>query len=136
MHIPLNEQHSCLSPAEPCGLACRYRLSGTATCALVAASSPRGLAEIAKMMGAPVRLVEMAEASGLERWRKGMKAAGVRFPATKPRSEEDERREAYGQLSVMLSRTLDVPAHGPCRRLTAEEIRTAYPGAKLSRRGG
>ena len=87
------------------------------------------------MMGAPVRLVEMAEASGLERWRKGMKAAGVRFPATKPRSEEDERREAYGQLSVMLSRTLDVPAHGPGRRLTETEIRAAYPGVKISTKG-
>jgi len=86
-------------------------------------------------MGAPLRLVEMAEASGLERWREGMKATGVRFPATKPRAEEDERREAYGQLATMLSRTLDVSGHGPGRRLTVEEIRKAYPGVKISRKG-
>ena len=133
MPIALKEQHPCLSPAEPCGLVCRYRLNGTATCALVAASTPRGLAEIARLMGAPIRLVEMAEASGLERWRKGMKAAGVRFPATRPRTEEDERREAYGQLATMLSRTLDVPAHGPGRRLTVAEIRAAFPGTPITK---
>jgi len=135
MHVALSQSHPCQTPAEPCGLECRYRLHGTATCALVAAATPRGLAEIARLMGAPLRLVEMAETSGLKRWRKGMKAAGMRAPVVKSRTEEDERREAYAQLSVMLSRTLDVPAHGPGRRLTVEEIRRAYPGVKISRKG-
>lgn len=133
MHVLLNQSHPCQTPAEPCGLVCRYRLNGTATCALVAAATPRGLAEIAKLMGAPLRLVEMAEVSGLERWRAGMKAAGVRAPAVKPRTEEDERREAYGQLRHMLASVLDVPAHGPGRRLTVDEIRKAYPGTPITR---
>ena len=133
MHVLLNQFHPCREPAEPCGLECRYRLHGAATCALVAASTPRGLAEIAKLMGAPLRLVEMAEVSGLERWRAGMKAAGVRAPAVKSRTEEDERREAYAQLATMLSRTLDVPAHGPGRRLTVAEIRAAFPGTPITR---
>ena len=80
-----------------------------------------------------MRLVEMAKTSGLERWRKGMKAAGMRAPVVKSRTEEDERREAYAQLSVMLSRTLDVPAHGPGRRLTVAEIKAAFPGTPITR---
>lgn len=78
----------------------------------------------------------MALASATKRWRKGMVAAGVRAPAVKPHSEADERREAYGQLTIMLSRTLDVPAHGPGRRLTVAEIKASYPGVKIARRGG
>ena len=90
--------------------------------------------EIAKLAGWPAKLVTTALASGMARWRSGMVAAGVRAPAVKPHSEADERREAYGQLSVMLSRTLDVQPHGPGRRLTVEEIREAYPGVKIARK--
>jgi hypothetical protein len=133
MHIVITGL-PCARPAEPCGRKCRYRLHGKATCALVAATTPRDIVEIAKLMGAPLRVVEMALASATKRWRKGMVAAGVRAPAVKPHSEADERREAYGQLAQVLARTLDMPPAGPGRRLSVEEIRRLYPGAKIARR--
>ena|SRR5208283_1089342 len=133
MHVVLTTQRPCQHPAEPCSCACRYRLHGRATCALVAAEHAHGPGEIAALSGMPARLVAMALASGMRRWRFGMRQAGFRAPRAKPGTLADERADVVAQVQAMMARL--VTPHGPCRRLTSEEIRGAYPGIKISAKG-
>ncbi len=131
----LSKSHPCLHPEEPCARICRYRLHGTATCALVESERTHEPNEIAKLTGMPMRLVEMALASGMERWKVGMRRLGVRATRTVAHSAERDRAETLDQLAKMLAHVVDVPAHGAGRRLTVAEIKAAFPGVKISTKG-
>lgn len=67
MHVVLSTQRPCQHPAEPCGRACRYRLHGRATCALVVAQCAHEPSEIAALAGWPLLLLNRDGREGMRR---------------------------------------------------------------------